>query len=145
MAALDLEIGLDTFRPITAKTLEQHSIHTESFRLDEECAAAVADTRGRSGKVVAVGTTVVRALETCASDDGLVKPAAGTSDLFITPGHEFKVVDALVTNYHMPRTTLIVLVAAFMGAGWRTAYATALERGYRFLSFGDAMYAETLR
>jgi S-adenosylmethionine:tRNA ribosyltransferase-isomerase len=145
MAALDLDVGLDTFRPITDATVEQHSIHNESFRLGSECAEAVAAARAVGGKVIAVGTTVVRALETCAGSDRLVRPAAANTDLFITPGYQFKVVDALVTNFHMPRTTLLVLVAAFMGEAWRKAYEAALERRYRFLSFGDAMYAEGRR
>jgi S-adenosylmethionine:tRNA ribosyltransferase-isomerase len=91
---------------------------------------------------VAVGTTVARTLETFADGDGMVPAGGGDTSLFLTPGVEFRVVDALVTNFHVPGSTLVVLVAAFMGDGWRVAYQTALERGYRFLSFGDAMLAE---
>jgi S-adenosylmethionine:tRNA ribosyltransferase-isomerase len=89
--------------------------------------------------VVAIGTTVVRVLETTGMGDGSVEVGEGETNLYITPGYEFKVVDLMVTNFHLPGTTLIVLVAAFMGAGWRRAYEAALARGYRFLSFGDAM------
>jgi S-adenosylmethionine:tRNA ribosyltransferase-isomerase len=90
---------------------------------------------------VAVGTTVVRALESAAAPSGEVLPGEGSTDLFITPGYRFRVVDLLVTNFHVPGSTLVVLVAAFMGEAWREAYRAALERGYRFLSFGDAMLA----
>jgi S-adenosylmethionine:tRNA ribosyltransferase-isomerase len=91
--------------------------------------------------VVAIGTTVVRVLETMGVADGRVTAAEGETELYVTPGYPFKVVDLLITNFHLPGTTLIVLLAAFMGPGWRKAYGTALTRGYRFLSFGDAMLA----
>jgi len=91
--------------------------------------------------VLAVGTTVVRALESAAEAGGAVRPGPGSTDLFITPGHPFRVVDLLVTNFHVPGSTLVVLIAAFMGEGWRELYRVALARGYRFLSFGDAMLA----
>jgi S-adenosylmethionine:tRNA ribosyltransferase-isomerase len=139
-AAVELDIGVDTFRPIAAEEIEGHRIHSERFRVGEEVVEAVAATRRRGGRVVAIGTTVVRALETAAAS-GEMAPAEGATDLFITPGYRFGCVDLLVTNFHMPGTTLIVLVAAFVGQGWRTVYETALERGYRFLSFGDAMLA----
>jgi S-adenosylmethionine:tRNA ribosyltransferase-isomerase len=116
-------------------------MHRENYCVDEEAAAAVAAARRRRGRVVAVGTTVVRALESAAGAGGEVCPGPGTTDLFITPGYEFRVVDLLVTNFHVPGSTLVVLVAAFMGERWREAYRVALERGYRFLSFGDAMLA----
>jgi S-adenosylmethionine:tRNA ribosyltransferase-isomerase len=93
-------------------------------------------------RVVAIGTTVVRTLETFANDDRTVVAGDGDTDLFLRPGDEFRVVDAIVTNFHVPGSTLVVLVAAFMGERWREAYQTALDHGYRFLSFGDAMYAE---
>lgn len=140
-AYVDLEIGLDTFRPISAETLEGHTMHTEQYRVDEAAATAVAEARRRGGLVVAIGTTVVRALESAAAASGEVRPCEAATDLFITPGRPFRVVDRLVTNFHVPGSTLVVLVAAFMGDRWREAYSTALERGYRFLSFGDAMIA----
>jgi S-adenosylmethionine:tRNA ribosyltransferase-isomerase len=130
IASLELRIGLDTFRPISKEMVEEHKIHREEFSIPEATRAAIERCRGR---VVAIGTTVVRALE---SD-----PSQGSTDLFITPGFDFKTVDLLVTNFHLPRTTLLVLIAAFMGESWREAYETALARNYRFASFGDAMLA----
>lgn len=142
VAAVELDIGLDTFRPIGVERLEDHQMHRESYLLPPETAAAVEEARRRGGRVVAVGTTVVRALESAADASGRLQPGRGETGLFITPGYRFGVVDLLVTNFHVPGSTLVVLVAAFMGEAWRDAYRTALERGYRFLSFGDAMLAE---
>jgi S-adenosylmethionine:tRNA ribosyltransferase-isomerase len=141
-AYVDLDVGLDTFRPISADRLEDHAMHSERWQVDADAAAAVAAARARGGRIVAVGTTVVRTLESAAGDDGTVTAGEGRTDLFITPGHRFRCVDLLVTNFHVPGSTLVVLVAAFMGERWRRAYESALERGYRFLSFGDAMLAE---
>ena len=141
VAAVDLQIGVDTFRPISTERVEDHHMHTEVFSIGEEAAAAVEAARRRGGRVVAIGTTVVRSLESAATGDGLVTPASGATDLFITPGHRFTVVDVLVTNFHVPGSSLVVLVAAFMGDRWKEAYRAALQRGYRFLSFGDAMMA----
>lgn len=142
MATIDLHVGVDTFRPMTVDDVESHRMHSEWCSVPEATAAAISGTRQRGGRVVAVGTTVVRTLETMGNDDGTVEPRAGDTDLFLVPGSEFRVVDALVTNFHLPGSSLVVLVAAFMGDGWRQAYQAALDRGYRFLSFGDAMYAE---
>ncbi len=139
IAAVDLEVGLDTFRPISVERIEEHHIHRERYDIPEAAAAAVAATRRRGGRVVAIGTTVIRTLETAACGDGLVRAGGGESSLFIKPGYRMAVVDAAVTNFHAPRTTLIALVAAMLGPVWREVYATALDRGYRFLSFGDAM------
>lgn len=145
MAEVVLHIGLDTFRPIAADTIEDHRIHTEEFEVFEDAARAIKECRQRQGKVIAIGTTVVRTLETVATGDGLVAADRGHTAHYITPGFEFTVVDGLVTNFHLPRTTLLVLLASFMGEGWHEAYQTALERGYRFASFGDAMYTERTR
>jgi len=142
MATIDLHVGVDTFRPMTVDDVESHRMHSEWCSVPEVTAAAISETRQRGGRVVAVGTTVVRTLETMGNDDGTVEPRSGDTDLFLLPGSEFRVVDALVTNFHVPGSSLVVLVAAFMGDGWRQAYQAALDRGYRFLSFGDAMYAE---
>ncbi len=142
MAEVVLHIGLDTFRPITAAEISSHQIHKEEFWVPAATAAAVGRCRSHEGRVIAVGTTVVRTLETVASGGGMIRPGAGDTGLYITPGYRFSVVDGLVTNFHLPRTTLLVLLAAFMGPSWRAAYETALARGYRFASFGDAMYAE---
>jgi S-adenosylmethionine:tRNA ribosyltransferase-isomerase len=142
MATIDLHVGIDTFRPISSPDLERHQMHSEWCAVPESTGDAIRQVRRDGGRVVAIGTTVVRALESFADDDGTVRSAAGDTDLFLKPGDRFRAVDALVTNFHVPGSTLVVLVAAFMGERWRMAYQTALDRGYRFLSFGDAMYAE---
>jgi S-adenosylmethionine:tRNA ribosyltransferase-isomerase len=142
IAPVDLHVGIDTFRPIASETIEEHVMHSEWCSIPEATAAAVDSARARGGRVVAVGTTVVRTLESFADGAGTVAAGERETNLFLTPGVEFRVVDVLVTNFHVPGSTLVILVAAFMGEGWREAYQTALERGYRFLSFGDAMLAE---
>lgn len=142
VAEVDLEIGLDTFRPISAASIGDHEMHSETWSLPVETAAAIAATRERGGRVVAVGTTVVRTLESAAAGSGMVDAGAGNTELFITPGYSLKVVDTLLTNFHAPRTTLIVMVAALLGERWREIYAHAIAAGYRFLSFGDAMLIE---
>lgn len=142
IAEIELRIGLDTFRPISAEFIEDHRIHTEEFEVPTETADAVNRSRMNGGRVVAVGTTVVRALESVASSDRHVASGAGATDLFITPGYRFRAVDLLITNFHLPGTSLIVMVASFMGDRWRGAYDAALTRGYRFASFGDSMLAE---
>jgi S-adenosylmethionine:tRNA ribosyltransferase-isomerase len=115
-------------------------MHAETYELPESTAAAVARTRARGGRVVAVGTTSCRTLETCARDDGHVSAGCGESDLFLYPGREFRCVDALLTNFHLPESTLVMLVAAFAGAEETLAlYREAIAERYRFYSFGDAM------
>ncbi len=131
VARLDLTIGIDTFRPITAPTAEEHIIHSERYSVPAETMAACA----AADRVVAVGTTAVRALESAAATGEL----SGRTDLFIRGRYPFRVVDLLVTNFHLPRSSLLLLVEAFCGPQWRQLYATALADGYRFLSFGDAM------
>jgi S-adenosylmethionine:tRNA ribosyltransferase-isomerase len=126
---------------MTGDEIEDHQMHTEWCSIPSETAEAIAAARARGGNVVAVGTTVVRTLETMADGHRGVVPGERRTDLFLRPGSEFQVVDAMVTNFHMPGSTLLVLLAAFMGPTWRDAYETALDRGYRFLSFGDAMFA----
>lgn len=131
VAPLELAIGLDTFRPVTADRLDDHVMHRERYRVPAATAEAVASAR----RVVAVGTTAVRALETWA----VTGEAAGRSSLFIRRPFDWRVVDVLMTNFHLPRSTLLCLVDAFAGPRWRFLYETALAEGYRFLSFGDAM------
>jgi S-adenosylmethionine:tRNA ribosyltransferase-isomerase len=136
LARVELVVGLDTFRPITVDRVEDHPMHTESFAVPPETVAAIEATRAAGGRVVAVGTTVVRSLESWAATG----EPEGRTALFIRPGFEFQVVDRLLTNFHVPRTTLLALVAAFAGGHWRDLYDTALaDERYRFLSFGDAM------
>jgi S-adenosylmethionine:tRNA ribosyltransferase-isomerase len=141
VASIDLHVGVDTFRPIAEPTVEAHQMHSERFEIPVETAVAFEAARRRGGRIVAIGTTVVRALESAVSG-GHLDPGTASTELFIRPGHRFEAVDVMVTNFHVPRSTLIVLVAAFVGDDWRRVYETALHRGYRFLSFGDAMFAE---
>lgn len=139
-AMVTLSIGYGTFATIREDDVEGHEIHPEEYRLGAETAAAVAAARRRGGRIVAVGTTSVRTLETCADENGGVAPSVGTTRLFIVPGHRFRAVDALLTNFHLPRSSLLALVMAFGGAGLiREAYRRAVEERYRFFSYGDAM------
>ncbi len=141
-ATVRLEVGLATFAPIRTERIDEHEMHEESYELPEATATAIAQTRRRGGRVIAVGTTAVRTLETCATADGTgtVTPARGSTRLFLRPGTPFRVTDGLLTNFHAPRSSLLVLLAAFVGVDrWRTAYAHALAGEYRFLSFGDCM------
>jgi S-adenosylmethionine:tRNA ribosyltransferase-isomerase len=136
---LTLHVGLGTFQPIQAEDYTQHSMHTESGCLSAETAAAICACKSRGGRVVAVGTTSVRVLESVARL-GLLQAWTGETNLFIHPPYEFKIVDALITNFHLPRTTLLLLVAAFAGVDLlRHAYQTAMAERYRFYSYGDAM------
>ena len=135
LAAVELSVGLDTFRPVTAPTLAEHVMHTERYRVPSETSAACERARDAGGRVVAVGTTTVRALEAAAHTG----QREGRTDLFIQPGFDFRVIDVLLTNFHQPRSTLLVLLAAFYGPRWRELYRVALAEEYRFLSFGDAM------
>jgi S-adenosylmethionine:tRNA ribosyltransferase-isomerase len=144
IAEVDLEVGLDTFRPMNDGPIEDHEMHRERYVVPAATVDAVHETRGRGGRVIAVGTTVVRTLETAAAG-GVLVAGSGDSDLFIKPGYEMRVVDALITNFHAPGTTLLVMIAAILGPRWRLVYEHALRSGYRFLSFGDAMFVEAER
>jgi S-adenosylmethionine:tRNA ribosyltransferase-isomerase len=143
VAEVTLHIGLDTFAPVTEKSPEEHTIHSEWCQVSEEVVALVNQVKARQGRIIAVGTTSVRALESAAlkADPGdLLGSWEGSTDLYILPGYQFKVVDALVTNFHLPGSTLIMMVSAFAGKlQVMEAYQTALDAGYRFYSFGDAM------
>jgi S-adenosylmethionine:tRNA ribosyltransferase-isomerase len=145
LADVELRIGLDTFKPISAASIENHQIHSEEFSVPTATADSIERCHRAGGRVVAIGTTVVRALEGRATGPGRVEPGDGVTSLYIKPGFSFRVIDLLVTNFHLPRTTLLVLLASFMGESWRPAYETALRRGYRFASFGDAMLAQRSR
>ncbi|HHP50334.1 MAG TPA: tRNA preQ1(34) S-adenosylmethionine ribosyltransferase-isomerase QueA [Moorella mulderi] len=135
-----LHVGLGTFRPVKTEDITQHKMHSEYFEVPVRTAEIVNEARARGGRVVAVGTTVVRALETAATPQGLVQPGKGRTDLFIYPGYRFKVIDILITNFHFPRSTLLMLVCAFAGRERvMRAYQVAVQEGYRFFSFGDAM------
>jgi S-adenosylmethionine:tRNA ribosyltransferase-isomerase len=139
-----LDVGIGTFRPMTGATVDEHVMHAERYAIPAETAAAIAAAKRDGRRVIAAGTTVLRALEGAALlHGGRLDAGEGETDLFVTPGFTFRVVDALLTNFHLPRSTLLVLVSAFAGYGRvRRAYAAAIERQYRFFSFGDAMFVE---
>jgi S-adenosylmethionine:tRNA ribosyltransferase-isomerase len=140
IAYVTLHVGEGTFAPVRAAVVEEHQMHAEAYDLPSATAAAIDAARARGGRVVAVGTTSCRVLETCARDDRGVTPGAGASRLFLHPGRPLRVVDALLTNFHLPQSTLLMLVAAFAGREpILAAYREAIDRGYRFYSFGDAM------
>ena len=135
-----LDVGLGTFRPVTAGAIEEHVMHAEPYTIGAEAAAALERARREGRRIVACGTTVVRALEGNVRDHGRITAGDHATDLFITPGFPFQVVDAMITNFHLPRSTLLVLVSAFGGfERMRRAYAEAIAQRYRFYSFGDAM------
>jgi len=139
-AEVILHVGAGTFRPLGEEELAQGRLHRERYRLPEATARAVERARARGRRVVAVGTTTARVLETRAAEGGRVEPGEGETDLFLRPGSRFAVVDALLTNFHLPRSSLLLLVAAFAGReAILEAYREAVERGYRFYSYGDAM------
>lgn len=141
-ACVTLHVGAGTFRPVRVDRLEDHVMHSEYAEVSEEVCAQVRATRERGGRVVAVGTTSVRSLES-ASRDGAIEPFSGDTRLFITPGYRFRSVDALLTNFHLPESTLLMLVAAFSGyERIMAAYRHAVEQRYRFFSYGDAMFLE---
>jgi S-adenosylmethionine:tRNA ribosyltransferase-isomerase len=138
-AFITLHVGAGTFRPITAEDVEDHQIHREGFSIDRENAGAISTARNEGGRIIAVGTTSTRVLETVACGSQ-ISPASGTTELFIKPGYKFKITDALITNFHLPKSTLLALVAAFAGLeSILAAYSHAIEQRYRFYSYGDAM------
>lgn len=136
-----LHVGLDTFRPVEVEDYTEHKIHSEEIELNAETAQIINETQARGGRVIAVGTTSVRVLESVARlHDGHIEPYKGSTRLFITPGYAFMVVDAMITNFHLPRSTLLLLVSAFMSKDlMERAYQEAIRERYRFFSFGDAM------
>ena len=137
VTAIDLHVGPGTFKPVETEALEQHTMHPEAFEIAQGAANWINDTRG---KVWAVGTTVVRALESSADAGGRVRAGPGETSLFIRPPYDFKIVNHLITNFHLPRSTLLMLVCAFGGyARVMAAYREAVKEGYRFYSYGDAM------
>ena len=143
-AFVTLHVGLGTFAPVRVIDVEDHRMHDEAFAIPAATTEAIQRTRSRGGRVVAVGTTVVRALEARADDRGGVAPGPGRSALFVYPGFRFRVVDALVTNFHLPQSTLLMLVCAFAGtAPVLAAYREAVRERYRFFSYGDAMFVRS--
>ena len=139
---LTLHVGLGTFRPVSVDNIEEHHMHSEFYRLTEEAAKQLNEVRQAGGRIVAVGTTSVRTLETIGTKfNGEIQADSGWTDIFITPGYQFKVVEAFSTNFHLPKSTLVMLVSAFAGKDLTlAAYQHAIEEKYRFFSFGDAMF-----
>ena len=142
-AFLTLHVGAGTYQPVRVDRIAEHKMHSERFEIPQAAADAIAATRATGGRVIAVGTTSLRALESAGNDDGTVRAGAAETDIFITPGYRFQVVDRLITNFHLPKSTLLMLVSAFAGhEAIRGAYAHAVAGRYRFFSYGDAMLLE---
>jgi S-adenosylmethionine:tRNA ribosyltransferase-isomerase len=138
---ITLHVGYGTFLPVRATDIRDHAIHSEWFSISDTAAETINSAREKGGRVVAVGTTSVRTLEFCADESGRVYPGAGNCDLYIYPGYRYRTVDAMITNFHLPMSTLLMLVSAFAGRdNILAAYREAIERKYRFFSYGDAMY-----
>jgi len=136
-----LHVGLGTFRPVKADVIEEHKMHSEHYLVPEETAEIINDTKANGGRVIAVGTTCCRTLESVAKKYDKIIPCEGWTDIFIYPPYKFKCIDALITNFHLPESTLIMLVSAFYGyEKTMSAYKTAVDKKYRFFSFGDAMF-----
>jgi len=138
-----LHVGAGTFQPVRVEDIKDHAMHKEYVEVDQGCCDAVNACRERGGRVIAVGTTAVRSLESTArqNGEGLLTPFQGDTDIFLYPGCRFHIVDAMITNFHLPESTLLMLVSAFSGVETiRRAYASAIENRYRFFSYGDAMF-----
>lgn len=141
IARVTLHVGLGTFRPVKVENVLEHHMHSEFWQVSEETAAMVNETKAAGGRVIAVGTTSCRTIESASTEDGVLHAGSGWTEIFIYPGYRFKVLDGLITNFHLPQSTLIMLVSAL--AGWENvleAYKTAVNEKYRFFSFGDAMF-----
>lgn len=142
---LTLHVGAGTFQPVRSEDIESHQMHSERIIVDDKLVNQVTQTRKRGGRVIAVGTTVVRALESVADEAGQLKPYSGETDIFIRPGYRYRVIDAMITNFHLPESTLLMLVSAFAGTERiLNAYHHAVIKQYRFFSYGDAMFIERL-
>ena len=141
IAFVTLHVGLGTFRPVKAEKVEEHVMHAEYYIMNKETAQLINSTKEKGKRIIAVGTTSNRTLETIADENGRVKEQSGWTNIFIYPGYKFRIVDAIITNFHLPESTLIMLVSAFAGQdNIMKAYETAIENKYRFFSFGDAMF-----
>jgi len=141
IAYITLHVGLGTFRPVKEENIEDHHMHSEYFEVSEEAAKAINDSKKNGGRIISVGTTSTRTLESIGTSEGYIIPKSGWTNIFIYPGYKFKVVDCLITNFHLPESTLIMLVSALVGREKiLEAYNTAVKKQYRFFSFGDAMF-----
>ena len=140
---MTLHVGLGTFRPVKEENIEQHDMHSEFCMIPQESADMINETKNRGGRIISVGTTSCRTLESFADENGFVKAVSDWTNIFIYPGYRFKCVDALITNFHLPESTLIMLVAAMTGReNILNAYKIAVEERYRFFSFGDCCFIE---
>jgi len=141
IAEVTLHVGLGTFRPVKEENILEHKMHSEHYKIGQEACEKINNAKNNGGRVIAVGTTSCRVLESIATDDGIVKPCEGDTEIFIYPGYKFKILDGLITNFHLPESTLIMLVSAFAGYNnVMNAYKEAVNEKYRFFSFGDAMF-----
>ena len=141
VAEITLHVGLGTFRPVKVDTVEEHHMHSEYYEVNAEAAALINRAKKEGHRVIAVGTTCCRTLESAAGEDGMLHPCSGWTEIFIYPGYNFKIVDALITNFHLPKSTLMMLVSALAGREHiMKAYGEAIKERYRFFSFGDAMF-----
>ena len=141
IARVTLHVGLGTFRPVKVDNILEHHMHSEFYQIEEEAAEKINTAKANGKRVIAVGTTSCRTIESAVKEDGTIAPVSGWTDIFIYPGYQFKVIDALITNFHLPESTLVMLVSALAGREHvLAAYETAVEEKYRFFSFGDAMF-----
>ncbi len=141
IAYVTLHVGLGTFRPVKVENVLEHHMHTEFYQITKEAAETINSTKDKGGRVICVGTTSCRTVESAADDEGRLKACSGNTDIFIYPGYKFKVLDGLITNFHLPESTLVMLVSALAGReNVLNAYQDAIDNRYRFFSFGDAMY-----
>ncbi len=141
IAEVTLHVGLGTFRPVKVENVQEHHMHSEFYQIDEEAANIINETKQRGGRVICVGTTSCRTIESAAAEDGTIRPCSGWTEIFIYPGYRFKVLDCLITNFHLPESTLVMLVSALAGREQILhAYEEAVKERYRFFSFGDAMF-----
>lgn len=143
IAEVTLHVGLGTFRPVKVENVQEHHMHSEFYMVTQEAADIINETKKKGGRVICVGTTSCRTIESAAAEDGTLRDCSGWTDIFIYPGYQFKVLDALITNFHLPESTLVMLVSALAGRDHIIeAYKTAVEEKYRFFSFGDAMFIQ---
>ena len=141
IARVTLHVGLGTFRPVKVENILEHHMHSEFYMVDREAADKINNARKNGGRIIAVGTTSTRTLESVAAEDGTIKPCSGWTQIFIYPGYQFKAIDCLITNFHLPESTLVMLVSALAGREHVLhAYDVAVQEKYRFFSFGDAMF-----
>lgn len=140
IAEVTLHVGLGTFRPVKVEDVTQHHMHSEFYQVDEEAARIINETKQRGGRVICVGTTSCRTIESAADEDGILRACSGWTEIFIYPGYQFRLLDGLITNFHLPESTLLMLVSALAGKEHiMRAYEEAVRERYRFFSFGDAM------